>query len=50
LNPVEQRWAHLDTPALANTPAEDLDRLSGRVRRGLGRVNRHSHLGNNILG
>jgi len=49
LNPVEQRWAHLDTPALANTPEEDLDRLSGRVRRGLGRVNRHSPWGRAFL-
>jgi len=49
LNPVEQLWAHLDATALANTPAEDLERLSRRVRRGLGRVRRHPHLGRAFL-
>lgn len=49
LNPVEQLWAHLDATALVNTPADDLDRLCGRVRRGLRRVHRHPHLGRAFL-
>jgi transposase len=49
LNPVEQLWAHLDATALANTPADDLDRLRARVRRGLNRVHHHPHLGRAFL-
>ena len=49
LNPVEQLWAHLDATALANTPADDLDRLRARVRHGLNRVHRHPRLGRAFL-
>ena len=49
LNPVEQLWAHLDATALANTVEQDLDHLSGRVRRGLHRVNQHLYLGRAFL-
>lgn len=49
LNPVEQLWAYLDATTLPNTPPEDLDRLSRRVRRGVRRVNRRTTLGRAFL-
>lgn len=44
LNLVEQIWAHLDGTALANMPAEDLERLSRRVRSSVRRVNHRTTL------
>jgi len=49
LNPVEELWAHLDANTLANTPADDLDRLSRRVRSGVRQVHRRSALGRAFL-
>lgn len=49
LNPVEQLWAHVGATALANTPGEDLKQLGQRVRRGVGRVDRHAPLGRGFL-
>lgn len=49
LNPVEQLWAHLDATTLANTPAEDLERLGRRVRGAVRRVHRRSALGRVFL-
>jgi transposase len=49
LNPVEELWAHRDANTLANTPADDLDRLGRRVRSGVQQVHRRNALGRAFL-
>ena len=49
LNPVEQLWAYLDATVLANTLAEDLDRLRHRVHGGVARLRHHPNLGRGFL-
>jgi len=49
LNPVEQLWAHLDATTLANTPVENMERLSRIVRRSVSRINRRAALGRGFL-
>ena len=49
LNPVEPLWDHLDDTVLANTPMEDLRRLSRRVHAGVRRVARRPAVGRGFL-
>jgi transposase len=49
LNPVEPLWNHLDTTALANTPAQDLRRLRQRLCAGVQRVRQNPSLTRGFL-
>lgn len=49
LNPVEPLWNHLDTTALANTPAENLPQLRQRVHAGMQHVRRQPTLTRGFL-
>jgi putative transposase len=49
LNPVEPLWNHLDTTALANTPAENLPRLRQRIRAEAQRVRQNPSLTRGFL-